>query len=217
MVNIVAVLGYAGSGKDTVGDYFVDKYTYERDSFANPLKDAVAAVFGWPREMLEGDTSDSRAWRESPDTWWERKLDWPSHPGSRISKSFTPRVALQWFGTEVFRTSFHDSIWIYSLENRLRRKEKVVITDCRFPNEVKVIRDLGGLVIRVKRGPEPEWHSDALAALMGMPPAQEAMKERGIHISEWAWLTQPTDAILENDGSIEDLWDKVDCLIRHRS
>ncbi len=217
MVLVVGVLGFKGSGKDTVGDYLVEKHGCERDSFANPLKDAVAAVFGWPRAMLEGDTSDSRAWREAPDIWWEKKLDWENHAGSRISQRFTPRVALQWFGTEVFRSSFHDSVWIYSLENRLRRKEKVVITDCRFPNEVKVIRDLNGIVLRVKRGPEPDWYPTAIGALNDHAGDKAAMDRLGIHISEWAWLTQSTDAILENDGSIEDLWDKVDCLIRRRS
>lgn len=217
MTLVVGVLGFKGSGKDTVGDYLVEEHGFARDSFANPLKDAVSAVFGWPRELLEGDTKASREWREMPDAWWENKLDWKDHPGFRISDRFTPRVALQWFGTEVFRTSFHDSVWIYSLEHRLQKQDKVVITDCRFPNEVKVIKDSGGIVMRVKRGPEPDWYETAIAALNGNMAAEQEMKNLGIHISEWAWLTEKPDALLENDGSIQDLWDKVDCLIRKRS
>jgi hypothetical protein len=214
---VVGVLGFKGSGKDTVGDYLVQQHGFQRDSFANPLKDAVAATFNWPRELLEGNTKESREWRETPDEWWEKKLNWKDHPGATFAPRFTPRGALQWFGTEVYRVAFHDSIWIYSLEDRLRNAENVVITDCRFPNEVKVIKDSGGLVIRVKRGPEPKWYSTAIDALEGSKTAAAEMKAHGIHISEWAWLTQGVDAIFENDGTIQDLWDKADCLIRRRS
>lgn len=216
MVLVVGVLGFKGSGKDTVGDFLVNRYNFERDSFANPLKDAVAATFGWRRDMLEGDTRESRTWRETPDEWWESKLNWKEHAGSRISERFTPRIALQWFGTEVFRTSFHDSVWIYSLENRLRHQERVVITDCRFPNEVKVVRDMGGIVCRVKRGPEPVWYDTAIRALNGSADDHRKMRELGIHVSEWAWLTQEVDAVLENEGTLADLEDKVVCLVRNR-
>jgi hypothetical protein len=90
MTLVVGVLGFKGSGKDTVGDYLVQKHGFARDSFANPLKDAVAATFNWPRAMLEGDTKSSREWRELPDAWWENKLDWTNHPGSGFSERFTP-------------------------------------------------------------------------------------------------------------------------------
>jgi dephospho-CoA kinase len=57
---IIGVCGFIGSGKDTVADYLVNFHEFRRESFANTLKDAVAAVFGWDRTMLEGRTKTAR-------------------------------------------------------------------------------------------------------------------------------------------------------------
>ncbi len=43
-----------GSGKDTIADYLVNIHGYKRESFADSLKDAVAAAFDWDRDLLEG-------------------------------------------------------------------------------------------------------------------------------------------------------------------
>ena len=51
---IVGICGWIGSGKDTIADYLVNVHQFRRDSFASTLKSAVAEVFGWDREMLEG-------------------------------------------------------------------------------------------------------------------------------------------------------------------
>lgn len=213
MPNIVGIVGFKGSGKDTVGNFIVDSFGYGRDSFANPLKDLVASVFGWPRRMLEGDTPESREWREQPDEWWERELDWSNHKGRVLSDRFTPRIALQLFGTEVLRVGFHNDIWILSLKNRVRQAGNIVVTDCRFPNEIKAIRELGGKVIRVKRGPEPDWYETAEAAnsdtFLHAPECAKILHEKGIHISEWAWIGSKYDYVFENDGSLEDLQNKV--------
>ena len=53
---IIGVCGFIGSGKDTVADYLQNFHEFRRESFASTLKDAVAAVFGWDRTMLEGRT-----------------------------------------------------------------------------------------------------------------------------------------------------------------
>ena len=56
---IIGVCGLIGAGKDTIADYLVNIHEFRRDSFAATLKDAVAAVFGWDRDMLEGRTRSS--------------------------------------------------------------------------------------------------------------------------------------------------------------
>ena len=153
---IIGVCGFIGSGKDTIADYLTNFHGYRRESFANSLKDAVSAVFGWDRTMLEGRTKEAREWREQVDPWWAARLNMPH---------LTPRWVLQYWGTEVCRKSFHDDIWIASVENKLRNsKDDIVISDCRFPNEIKSIRDAGGIVVRVKRGDDPEWYKDACDA-----------------------------------------------------
>ena len=143
---IIGICGFIGSGKDTIADYLVNLHHFRRESFASTLKDAVAQVFGWDRTMLEGRTKQAREWRERVDPWWAERLGMPT---------LTPRWILQYWGTEVCRAGFHDDIWIASLENKLRHsQDDVVISDCRFPNEIKAIKNTGGRVIRVVRGAE---------------------------------------------------------------
>lgn len=202
---IIGVCGLIGSGKDTIADYLVNIHEFRRESFAGTLKDAVAAVFGWDRVMLEGRTRASRSWREQPDAWWSQ----------RLGREISPRWVLQYWGTEVCRYGFHDDIWIASLENKLRAAtDNVVISDCRFPNEIAAIRNQGGLVIRVMRGPDPEWYSIAEQAHDGADWARAELHTVGIHASETAWIGTRFDAVLENNSSMDDLYQQVSDLVR---
>lgn len=205
---IIGIVGFIGSGKDTVADYLVENHNFARDSFANTLKDAVAAIFGWDRELVEGRTKEAREWREQVDPWWAARLGMPN---------LTPRLVLQLWGTEVGRRAFHTDIWIASLENKLRKSSgNVVITDCRFPNEVQAIKNAGGIVIRVKRGPEPEWYRLAELANQGLTVPQEHLAKLGIHASETSWVGSNFDAVLENNGTLEELYAKVKDLAQGR-
>ena len=176
---IIGIAGFQGSGKDTIADYLQNIYGFKRDSFAATLKDAVAAVFGWDRELLEGRTQESRAWRETVDPWWANRLSMPN---------LTPRLVLQKWGTEVARKSWHDDTWIASLENKLRKTiNDIVISDVRFPNEIMSIKRAGGVVIRVVRGPEPEWYDLAIETNSGTFNHM-ALAYPEIHPSEWEWI-----------------------------
>jgi hypothetical protein len=207
---IIGVCGFIGSGKDTVADYLTNFHGFRRESFANSLKDAVAHVFGWDRTMLEGRTKSAREWREQVDPWWAERLDIPT---------LTPRWILQYWGTEVCRKAFHDDIWIASLENKLRNsKDDIVISDCRFPNEIKSIKDAGGIVVRVVRGDEPEWYQDAVDMNAGdrcmtYMTAKVRMQKLGIHASETAWVGTEFDLILDNNATIDDLYLQVKSLV----
>jgi hypothetical protein len=208
---IIGVCGFIGSGKDTIADYLTNFHEFRRESFANTLKDAVANVFGWDRTMLEGRTKQAREWREQVDPWWAERLGMPN---------LTPRWVLQYWGTEVCRKAFHDDIWIASLENKLRNsKDDIVISDCRFPNEIKSIKDVGGIVVRVVRGPEPEWYSAAVSMNSGewgnmdWALSKDKIKALGIHASETAWVGTNFDAVLDNNGTIDDLFKQVKDLV----
>ena len=132
MSRIIAICGFIGSGKDTIADYLVNNHGFRRESFANSLKDSVATVFGWDRDMLEGRSKQSREWREQVDLFWSARLKMPK---------LTPRWVLQHWGTEVVRRGFHDDMWVASLENRLLKStDDIVITDCRFTNEIKAVK-----------------------------------------------------------------------------
>jgi len=207
---IIGFVGFIGSGKDTAADYLVNFHGFRRDSFANTLKDAVSAVFGWDRVLLEGRTKQAREWREQVDPWWAERLGMPK---------LTPRWVLQYWGTEVCRQGFHDDVWIASLENKMRKTtDNIVISDVRFPNEIKAIKNAGGKVVRVVRGDDPEWYQDAFnmnqgPTHMNWALSKSRMEQRGIHASETAWIGKGIDLEIDNNGSIDDLYAQIKNLV----
>jgi hypothetical protein len=210
---IVGFVGFISSGKDTAADYLVNYHQFRRDSFANTLKDAVAAVFGWDRTLLEGRTKEAREWREQVDTWWSLRLGLPN---------LTPRWVLQYWGTEVLRGAFHDEIWIASLENKMRKtRDNIVISDVRFPNEITAIKNAGGKVIRIKRGPDPDWYEHAEnynsgPRNIGWATGRHRLEQLGIHASETSWIGQPIDLEIDNNGSIADLFAELESVIKNQ-
>ena len=208
---IIGFVGFIGSGKDTAADYLVNCHGFRRDSFANTLKDAVAQVFGWDRTLLEGRTAEARKWREQLDVWWSERLNIPE---------LTPRWVLQQWGTEVCRQGFHDDIWIASLENKMRKtRDNIVISDVRFPNEIKAIHNAGGLVVRIKRGNDPDWYEAALSANRGPDgnstwSLSKAKLERlGIHASETAWVGGAINHTVINNTTIDDMCQQIKNLV----
>lgn len=207
---IVGFVGFIGSGKDTAADYLVNFHGFRRDSFANTLKDAVSAVFGWDRVLLEGRTKEAREWREQVDSWWANRLNMPK---------LTPRWVLQYWGTDVLRNGFHDDIWIASLENKMRKTgDNIVISDVRFPNEIKAIHNAGGIVVRIKRGDDPIWYDDAVSANkgpthMGWALGKDRLNRMGIHPSETAWVGGDIDHTVYNDTTIDDLFQQIRNLV----
>lgn len=197
---IVGLCGLIGSGKNTVAERLMSEHDYIGISFAETLKDAAACIFGWDREMLEGATKEAREERELKDEWWSERL------GFEVS----PRYMLQFMGTEVMRDNLHQAIWALATEKRIidtqeyfssitGRKPNFVISDVRFPNEIAMIRRLGGKVMHVQRGELPAW--------FGKDPSD-------IHESEKAWNNEQFDALILNNGTIEELNQTIDNLLK---
>lgn len=194
---IIGLVGLIGSGKGTIADILVGDYSFQKESFAAGVKDACAVVFGWDRQMLEGETKESRDWREQPDPWWSEKLQ----------HEFTPRLALQLMGTEAGRNVFHTDIWVLSLLKRIDSNKNYVIADVRFPNEMQRIKDMGGFIIWVTRGQLPEWFG------LAKTPGQIGMAEKypEVHFSEYAWINHLdlVDFHVKNDYNLDVLKDDV--------
>lgn len=187
---IVGICGLIGSGKGTVADFLVNDKGFIKLSFADKLKDSVATLFDWPRELLEGDTEESRQWREQEDTFWSKELNEP----------VTPRFVLQLYGTECMRNGFYDGIWVSFVKKKIldNPKQNFIIPDTRFPNEINVLHELGGEVWWVRRGELPNWWN---VAVIGEHPP-------GVHASEYAWAmpNDKFDRIVYNDGTKEELF-----------
>jgi len=202
---IVGLVGFIGAGKGTVADLLVKRHNFYKESFANSVKDSCAAVFGWDRTLLEGDTPESRAWREQSDQWWSKKL----------GREFSPRLALQLMGTEAGRDVFHPDLWVHTVLRRceLEPERNYVIADVRFPNEINAIKNSGGSVIRVRRGDDPEWFN--LARDCNSRNKLELMHNAypDVHYSEWAWIGTHYDIVMDNNCDLNELTLRVDKIV----
>lgn len=193
---IIGICGLIGSGKGTVADVLVNQ-GYKKVSFADKLKDGVATIFGWNRTMLEGDTEESRVWREQEDAFWTEETN----------RTITPRIVLQEFGTECMREGFHNGIWVSLLKKHiLDNPGYYVVPDVRFRNEQNMIRDLGGKIWQVKRGNDPEWFARAIFD-NNNPETSNLMNGFDVHESEYKWIDVNTkfDTIIRNEGTIGEL------------
>lgn len=198
---IIGILGLKGSGKDTIGNYLIENYNFKKLAYADSLKDAICCIFGWDREMMEGSTTESRLWREEIDPYW----------------GVSPRQMMQKIGTDLFRKHFSDDVWIKSLKLKLQKiKTNVVITDCRFDNEINLIKELGGKVIMVERM-FPNWKvitSSYRNGIINKARAETELLKTGIHESEWrCYLYDNIDFYVDNSGSIEELYETIDKII----
>lgn len=98
------------------------------------------------------------------------------------------RGYLQRLGTEVGRDMMGEDVWVNVVLRRMVAGENYVITDVRYPNEATAIVRAGGRVWRVERP--------------GFGPANS-------HVSETSMDGWICDAVIVNDGSLEDLERKV--------
>jgi adenylate kinase family enzyme len=231
---IITISGPIGSGKDTIAQYLEEYHGFTKLSFAGPLKDAAAAVFGWDREMVEGTTAENRAKREAADSYWTQCLE------DRLGQEVTPRFILQWMGTELFRNHLHRNIWVLSMLKRVENYDKVVITDARFLNELSAIRDIKGYSVtqlNVWRKPSPWWEHFYKASdkayrdlfksggfmeaeslnsteLMHLSSIAQKSKPSAVHGSEVEFLLWPFySASINNSGKLAETFEQVNkCL-----
>ena len=158
--------------------------------------------------MLEGDTEKSRVWRDQVDIWWAHELK---------IYNFTPRLSLQLVGTDAIRNHFHQDMWLLTAKNRIEKypDKDVVISDVRFPNEVKLIQEMGGTLMQVKRGPDPVWLNIAIAANAGDEIAAQEMVDNfpEVHFSEWAWVGSTPTHIIDNSAGLDELYAKINDIV----
>jgi len=203
--------------------------------FADKLKDIVCLLTGCTREQLEDQEFKNS---KLPDEWIRYgyadgffkfyKTNWQTaykvHP--------TYREVLQYIGTDLFRDKLNDNVWINALfadykpngvpYNSLgdlyddlkhcsseTKLPNWIITDTRFPNELKAVKDRGGISIRVNRG-KPQLY-EQMNGTIENPIPTGVFKE---HESETALDDAEFDYTFDNNGSIEDLIIKVEAILK---
>lgn len=164
---IIGITGRAGAGKNTAAEALCE---YEEVAFVKPLKDAVKILFNFTDEQLH-------------DTKLKEVID------PRWGKS--PRQILQWLGTDCLRSEINEHFFLLHMENKIQhlKSDNVVITDVRFDNEAKFIKERGGKIVKITRGEEKE--------------------DKEAHSSEKGVSDEFIDEIIANDGTIEELFKKM--------
>jgi len=132
---IISLSGKKLSGKSSVATYLVEKHGFVEVSWAYPLKEIIGKLlFRFTHAQMYDPIE-----KEIVDPRWE----------------MSPREVLQVVGTDLFRTNFMDDFWVRigfeTIKEEIAKGNNVVISDTRFPNEVKAIESLGGKIIRMKR------------------------------------------------------------------
>jgi len=130
---IIGLSGYAQSGKDTTAELLCLNYKYKRQSFADPMRQALMII----NPKLDSIT---------------RLSEYVDDYGWEIAKQ-NPEVRrlLQVFGTDFGRKMLGADVWVKMLMDKLNYEDRVVISDVRYPNEAEAIRKLGGSVWRINR------------------------------------------------------------------
>jgi len=138
--------------------YGYDFKKTEQKQFASKIKQIVALLINCDVKDLEDESFKNKILSKE---WWTYKLPndqllaYTDNNPDFINKynliKMTPRLMMQLIGTEGMRNIIHPNIWITSLFNDYKEDSNWLITDCRFPNEAKAIKDKGGILIRVNR------------------------------------------------------------------
>jgi hypothetical protein len=208
-----------------------DAPTFINKKFADSLKDMVCLLLGCTREELE-----ERKFKETElgEEWWYYKLGdgvilprgyYPNESDNQMCEERylvkpTPRLFLQLLGTEAGRKIIHPNIWVNALMSKYKTLgfgdemasvlefPNWVITDMRFPNELKAVKDRGGLTISIERdrpcmgttpfdGTEEEWNM--------LVEYNKRENAKHAHESETALDNAKFDYTIGNNGSIKDL------------
>lgn len=191
---IAAISGKRGAGKDAIADVLVKEFGFWRIGLADPMKRFLLHEEVFTKEQLFGPSEN----REEVDPRWNKSA----------------RQALQTLGTEWGR-NFCEDLWIQILIRDAQRIQKlegknIVVTDIRFSNELEALDKAGARLVRVRR---PE-----LAKRSSIKDADfDVFESTAKHASETSLddvSDDRFDQCLQNDGTLEDLHEKVRTMAR---
>jgi hypothetical protein len=192
-MQLVGICGEIGSGKTLVSDYLVNNLHYNEYAFAKPLKD-IAITMGFTHTEVYG----TQAQKLSKNKYW----------------GIAAREFLQKFGTEIGREMMPSVIpnmdmgesgspWVKLFEiywkSLIERKgvsAKLVVSDVRFVDEAKSVKQNSGVVIRlVRRGKDTSGFEHK-------------------HSSETSMNGIEPDYIVTNDGTKDELYKKIQIILQ---
>lgn len=200
MKYIYVFYGAKGSGKDTCYGIFSSKVTNScKLSFADKLKSTCWYLF--KRKLKDSERLYGAIDRkEEPIEGWYIPDKIKEECGFNETL-WTGRRLIQWFGTEVCR-GVYDDIWIDLLMEELDNQysKYICITDCRFLNEYKALKEL-----------DPEMYT---VKFFHVNRATEENEYSG-HASEKDLQFFEPDVLIDNTGTFKELEEQVELLINN--
>jgi len=155
---IISLTGNMGVGKDTMADYLVSQYGFVKISMADPFKRIAKDVYEFSDEQLWGPSSA----RNQPDTRY------PRPDGTFL----TARIVTQLLGNDLSRLAYPET-WILYMKRVVEKiqagsfyEEKkgtydipgkkpsytgIIVSSCRFRNEIEAVQGMGGMAVRLTR------------------------------------------------------------------
>lgn len=173
---VVGLKGPKDSGKSTVAKYITDNYFWKEEYFSRPLKEIICIMTGWSMDFVNGITPEYKAQRET--------LVHPDY-------GMTCRQLLQFVGTNLFREKINPKMWVNIMKRRIAdSSDHIVLSDCRFPEECELVKELGGIIICLERD---TGHADT-------------------HVSEQSFNTEG-EYVIYNNESLDDLFQQVENIL----
>lgn len=238
-VSLIGISGKSQSGKNCVASIInwlvFERYNYswQFNSFAAKLKQIVSILTGIPIEDLEKEEVKSsylgEEWMQcfymsSNETKILLNKPYPKEDNLYRYHSLTVRELLQKVGTDAMRDVIHPDVWVNALMKDYRDKvdfdkslppnKNWLITDVRFPNEAKAIKDRDGIVIRVNRYPKTII-IDGIERVFDKGSSECLKKYYKGHESETSLDNYIFDYVIENDSDIPSLIKKIKQMLIH--
>lgn len=188
----IAIIGEIGHGKSTVAEYLCKTYSYTEYAFAFPLKEGIRILFSLSQEQLYGNK------KHEVDSRW----------------NVSPRYLLQCIGTDLFRNNIsryipaftgYKNIWIsnFLFWFRDHATSPVVISDCRFKNEVDLLSILKFQICKIHRPNIQSNHHTTHHTVFTNHESEDLSKQP----------TQNEIIQISNNGSTDELYKKIDKII----
>jgi hypothetical protein len=185
---LLGLTGKIGCGKTTVESIFQRKFNFSTYSFAFPLKE-IAKILGFKQEEVFGTQEQKLAINKF---WGISGRKFLQKFGSEVCRDYLPKVLPS--------MNFNNkTLWIRLFEKFYadEKNRNVVVSDVRFEDEAKCIKDLKGYIIRIEREDNRGLLSD------------DKHKSHNHHKSELEMSSIKPHFVIRNNGSVEDLEKKV--------